>query len=442
MSKKLLLVLLLIVSVVGFVFAQDATEEPMMEMACPEGEATVTVAAGAVGIELELAQEAAQRYMEMCPNITVEVLETPDLATDRLGLYLQFLEAESPDVDVYQIDVIWPGILAEHMIDLTPYVSEEVLASHFPAIVQNNTVDGQLVGIPWFTDAGLLYYRSDLLEKYSLEVPTTWDELEAAAQAIQDGERAEGNEEFWGFVWQGNAYEGLTCDALEWQVSHGGGTIVSPEGEIQVNNPEFVAALERAAGWVGTISPEGVTGYGEEDARAVFQAGNAAFMRNWPYAYSLGNAEDSVIAGNIGVSPLPGTENGPNAATLGGWQLSVSRYSESPDAAASVALFLASAPEQKIRAIEASYNPTIMSLYEDPEVLEAVPFFGSLFDVFTSAVARPSTVTAERYNDVSVLYFTAVHSVLTGEQDAQTAVEDLEIDLLDLLGEGFTVPGE
>jgi len=447
MSKKafsILLILSLIFTLVGVVAAQDATEEAgeEMEIACPEGEGTVTVAAGAVGIELELAQEAAATFMEACPNITVEVLETPDLATDRLGLYLQFLEAQSPDVDVYQIDVIWPGILAEHMVDLYEYADEETVAAHFPAIIENNTVDGALIGIPWFTDAGLLYFRTDLLEKYELEAPTTWDELEAAAMTIQEGERAEGNADFWGFVWQGNAYEGLTCDALEWQISHGGGNIVSPEGEIQVNNPEFVAALEQAAGWIGTISPEGVTGYAEEDARSVFQAGNAAFMRNWPYAYALGNAEDSPIAGNFDVSPLPDTENGPNAATLGGWQLAVSKYSDNPDAAAAVALYLASAPEQKRRAIVASYNPTIMSLYEDEEVLEAVPFFGSLFDVFTSAVARPSTVTAAQYNDVSVLYFTAVHSVLTGENDAQTAVEDLELDLLDLLGDEFTTPGE
>jgi trehalose/maltose transport system substrate-binding protein len=440
----------------SLVHAQDATEEPteemmaeetaeastgMVEMTCPEAGGTVTIAAGAVGQELELTQDAAARYMEICPDVTVEVLETPDLATDRLGLYLQILDSQSPDVDVYQIDVIWPGILAEHMVDLTPYVSQEVLDSHFPAIIQNNTVDGSLVAIPWYTDAGLLYFRTDLLEKYGLEAPTTWEELEAAATTIQEGERAEGNADFWGYVWQGNAYEGLTCDALEWQVSHGGGTIISPEGEIQVNNEGFVAALDEAAGWIGTISPDGVTSYGEEEARGVFQAGNAAFMRNWPYAYALGNAEDSVIAGNFDVSPLPSTEGNPNAATLGGWQLSVSKYSDNVDAAASVALFLASADEQKIRAIEGSYNPTVMSLYEDEDVLEAVPFFGSLYDVFTSAVARPSTITATQYNDVSVLYFTAVHSVLTGENDAQTAVEDLELDLQDLLGDSFTVAG-
>ncbi len=399
-------------------------------------EAKVVVAAGAVGQELELTLAAAADFMAACPNITVEVLETPDLATDRLGVYLQLFEAQSADVDVFQIDVIWPGDLAEHLIDLTPYMTEEEIAAHFPAIVQNNTVNGALVGVPWFTDAGLLYYRTDLLEKYGYDAPpATWDELTEMAQTIQDGERAAGNAEFWGFVWQGNAYEGLTCDALEWQYSESDTQIINPEtGDIEVNNDATIAAFERAAGWVGTISPEGVTGYGEEDARNVWQVGNAAFMRNWPYAYSLGNAEDSAIKGLFDVSPLPFGASGHGAATLGGWQLAVSKYSANPDAAAAVALYMAGPEVQKNRAVVGSMNPTIMSLYEDEEVLEAAPFFGTLYDVFINAVARPSTLSAPNYNQVSTAYFSAVHSILTGDEDAAVALELLELDLEDLLG--------
>jgi trehalose/maltose transport system substrate-binding protein len=400
-------------------------------------EVTVVVAGGSVGQELELSTAAAARFMEACPNITIEILQTPDYVQDRLGVYLQLFAAESPDVDVFQIDVIWPGDLAEHLIDLAPYMTEDEIAAHFPAIIENNTVDGALVGIPWFTDAGLLYFRTDLLEKYGYDAaPANWDELTEMAQVIQDGERADGNSEFWGFVWQGNAYEGLTCDALEWQYSESDTQIVNPEtGEIEVVNDATIAAFERAAGWVGSISPDGVTSYGEEDARGTWQAGNAAFMRNWPYAYSLGNAEDSPIAGLFDVSPLPFGASGHGAATLGGWQLAVSKYSANPDAAAAVAVFLTSYDEQKVRAVDGSLNPTIMSLYEDADVLEAAPFFGSLYDVFINAVARPSTMSAPNYNEVSVAYFTAVHSILTGEEDAAVAMELLELDLADILGQ-------
>lgn len=393
----------------------------------------ITVASGTVGMEKELIDAAAAKYMEEHPNVVVKGLETPELATDRLGLYLQFFEAQSSEVDVYQIDVIWPGDLAEHLVDLNEYGAKDVADQHFPAIIQNNTVDGRLVGIPWFTDAGLLYYRTDLLEKYGYDAPPqTWDQLEEMAAKIQEGERAD-NPDFWGFVWQGNAYEGLTCDALEWIYSHGGGSIVEPDGVISINNPDAIDALERAQGWIGTITPQGVTGFAEEDSRRVWQAGNAAFMRNWPYAYSLGNSDESPIKGKFDVSPLPGASPDQSAAALGGWQLAVSKYSKNPEIAADVALTFAGAAEQKRRAIKGSLNPTIMSLYEDPDVLEANPFFGSLYDVFINAVARPSTVTAPKYNEVSTLFFNAVYDVLTGQEDAQAAIDVLELDLEDLL---------
>ena len=397
---------------------------------------TITIATGAVGQELELAQAAAQRYMDANPGVTINVLDTPDLADDRLGLYLQFFQAQSSEVDVYQIDVIWPGDLAVHFVDLFEYGAADVVGEHFPAIVENNTVDGKLIAIPWFTDAGLLYYRTDLLEKYGFDgPPATWSELTEMATVIQEGERAS-NPDFWGFVWQGNAYEGLTCDALEWVASNNGGSIIEPDGTISINNTNAIEVIDLAASWVGTISPSGVTGFGEEDARNLWQAGNAAFMRNWPYAYSLGNSADSAVAGNFDVSPLPAGDamGGTPAATLGGWQLGVSRYSENPELAADVALFLASYDEQKIRAVEVSLNPTIMALYEDADVLEAVPFFGSLYDVFINAVARPSTATAPNYAQVSAAFFRSVHSVLTGAEDAETALALLELDLQELTG--------
>jgi len=426
MKKNLFLVLALVfvITFSGLAFADSHGEK-----------ISLTVAGGAVGQEKELTIKAAEMYMERNPNVTVEVLETPDLANDRLGLYLQFLEAESPEVDVYQIDVIWPGDLAEHFIDFYDYGAEKVADKHFQAIIENNTTtDGRLVAMPWFTDAGLLYYRTDLLEKYDREVPETWDELEETARYIMEKEREAGNQDFYGYVWQGDAYEGLTCDALEWTYSNGGGQIVSPDQKITINNDKAIEIIRQAAGWVGTISPTGVTGMGEEDARSMWEAGNALFMRNWPYAYALGNQEGKPTAGNFDVSPLPAGDSGKSAATLGGWNLGVSKYSNHPEEAAKLAMFLAGEEVQKMRAVEGAFNPTIKSLYQDEEVLEAVPFFGSLYDVFTNAVARPSTATAPQYNQVSELFFQAVHSVLTGESDAQTAIEYLELDLMDTTG--------
>ena len=409
------------------------SEEEMSEEAMGE-EMTLNAYVGGAN-DQEYLDWAKAEFESMHPNVTINFVTAGEVVEDRLGIYLQIFEAQSSELDVAQIDVIWPGDLAEHFLDLNDFGAGDVSGAHFPAIVENNTVDGSLVGIPYFTDAGLLYYRTDLLEKYGYSAPpATWDDLEEMAATIQDGERAD-NPDFDGFVWQGRAYEGLTCDALEWIDSHGGGTIVSPEGEITIFNDNAIAAIERAAGWVGTISPVGVTDYAEEDARGQWQAGNAAFMRNWPYAYSLGNGDDSPIAGNFAVAALPaGPASDKGSATLGGWQLAVSKYSENPDMAAEFALFMASEESQRQNALITSKIPTIMSLYEDSEVIGTYPWFSDLLPVFTSAAARPSTATAPQYSATSALFFTAVNSVLIGEKDADEALAELEIELEDLLG--------
>jgi trehalose/maltose transport system substrate-binding protein len=395
---------------------------------------SIKVFFGAVGNEAASYGDLIANFTEKT-GINVEVVTAPESATDNLAQQLQFLGAGSADLDVYQIDVIWPGILAEHAVDLKEYIPSEEIEAHFPAIIENNTVDGKLVGIPWFTDAGLLYYRTDLLEKYGYAgPPKTWAELEEMAKAIQEGERGEGNDSFWGFVWQGNNYEGLTCDALEWQVSEGGGNIIEPDGTVTINNPAAAAAFNRAKGWVDTISPPGVTTYQEEDARGVWQSGNAAFMRNWPYAYALGNSDDSPIKGKFDATVLPSGAGNRGAATLGGWQIMVSKYSDNVDAAALFARYIAGREAQKDRAVRNSYLPTIAGLYSDPELLEAQPFMGALFDVFTNAVARPSTVTGAQYNEVSAAYFNAVHSILTGEAAPEDALLDLEEELTDITG--------
>jgi len=396
---------------------------------------TITVATGAVGMEFELTKETTELFMEENPHIQVElVVDVPHTVQERLALFQRLFHEESPEVDVYQIDVIWPGDLADFFVDLYEYGADEVAGEHFPAIIQNNTVDGRLVGIPWFTDAGLLYYRTDLLEEYGFDPPATWEELEAAASAIQEGERAKGRIDFWGYIWQGAPYEGLTCNALEWIYSNGGGTIVSPDGYITINNPYALEAIGMASSWVGTISPPAVIGFTEEDTRSIFVAGNAAFLRNWPYVYALASEPESAIRGTFDVKPLPAGRAEHSAATLGGWQLAVSRYTENPEEAAKVALFLASHEAQKMRAVRGALNPTMPELYLDQEVLEAVPFFGELYDVFINAVARPSTVTAPHYNEVSEIFFRSVHAVLLGELDAQDALDEIELDLIDLLG--------
>jgi trehalose/maltose transport system substrate-binding protein len=396
----------------------------------PAAAATVTLSCGSTGQDTKACQEGVDAWARQTGN-TAKVVSAPTSTTERLALYQQYMAAGTSDIDVYEIDVIWPGILASNLEDLTGKIDPTALAQHFPSLVENDTVAGKLVAVPWRTDAGLLYYRSDLLEKYGAKPPQTWQELTATARRIQDAERAAGHRDMQGFVWQGKAYEGLTVDALEWIASSGGGTLVDASGKVTVNNPQAARALDQAAAWVGQISPQGVLNYTEEEARGVFQSGNAVFMRNWPYAWALSQSADSPVKGKVGVAPLPngGAPGEHSAGVLGGWQLAVSRYSHNKDAAIDLIRYLTSAQEQKRRAIQYSYNPTIAAVYKDPEVLAAVPFYGALYAVFTDAIARPSRITGERYNQVSAYFVSAVHDILSSGGGAAQRLAQLQRQL-------------
>jgi trehalose/maltose transport system substrate-binding protein len=357
----------------------------------------------------------------------LEYIGRPNDSSAVLPLFQQYWTAKSPDVDIYQIDVIWQGIAAPHAVDLKKYFKEDEIKAYFPRIIENNTIDGKLVSIPVYTDAGLLFYRTDLLEKYGYNAPPkTWEELAAMAKKIQDGERAAGKPDFQGFVFEGKA-ESLTCNALEWIYSYGGGSVIEPDKKITINNPNAIKALDTAHSWIGTISPAGVTTYDEEEARKIWQAGNAAFMRNWPYAYALGADPKSPIVGKFDITGLPkGGDSGKNAACLGGWQLMISAYSKVPDAAADLVRYLCSAEIQKKRTIDWSLLPTRPTLYSDPDVLAKYPFFKTMLDVFNNAVARPSTVTGADYDQLSTAFFQNVNKVLTGAESGKDAVVQVE----------------
>jgi trehalose/maltose transport system substrate-binding protein len=363
-------------------------------------------------------------------GIRVQILPAPEVAVDQLETWRNLLESGSKVPDIYGIDVIWPGILADNLVDLKTYVPEQDLAADFPELVRNNTVNGRLVALPYNLGEGLLFYRVDLLHKYGYAVPPkTWDELEKMAKRIQAGERARGNKDFWGYVWQGAPSEALTCNALEWQVSEGGGTVLDENGRITVNNPQSIAAWERAARWVGSISPPGVTAYKEWDSFNVWQAGKAAFMRNWPNAYVAARDESSSTRDQFEIAPLPAGKAG-SATTLGGQGYGVSRYSLHPREAVMLVRFLTSRNEQARRSRKSSNPPIIPELYKDPEILAQNSYFSTILLAYRQGAAvRPSTVAGKRYPEVSRAYFEAVHAVLSHEKSAPQAAAELQREL-------------
>ncbi|MDO3433820.1 ABC transporter substrate-binding protein [Rhizobium sp. CBN3] len=398
--------------------------------------AEISFAANTTGKNVEFLNKQLAIFEKETGN-QVKLVTMPSSSSEQFSQYRLWLAAGNKDIDVYQTDVIWAPQLADQFIDLKE-ATKDVAGQFFPSIIASQTVNGRLVALPLFTDAPALFYRKDLLEKYGKQPPKTWDEMAATAKEVQDKERQAGQKDVWGYVFQGNSYEGLTCNALEWVKSSGGGQIVEPDGTISINNEKAAAALERAKGWIGTISPPGVLAYQEEESRGVWQTGNAVFMRNWPYAYSLGNGADSAVKGKFDVMTLPVAAAGDKpSSTLGGWNLAVSKYSEKQEAAIALVKFLASEDVQKARAIELSNLPTLTDLYDDKDVAAAQPFMPNWKPIFQDAVPRPSATAKVKYNEVSSKFWTAVHNTLSGSGSAAENLELLEADLTTLKGDAW-----
>jgi trehalose/maltose transport system substrate-binding protein len=383
------------------------------------------------------AKEYEQEFQQFTRETGVQVRFLPSQETpqQRLVMVRKLLGTGASSLDVYSIDVIWPGILNEYSIDLNPYFTNQMSAV-FPVLAANDTVDGKLVAMPYRADLGLLFYRTDLLQQYGYRAPPrTWDELENMAARIQAGERAKGNKSFWGFVWQGAAAECLTCNALEWQASEGGGRIIERDKTISVNNPQAIKSWQRAARWVGSISPPSVVAYKEWDGTNVWAAGNAAFMRNWPQAAVESRAEESPIRNKFDVTLLPAGKAG-RAGTLGGTSLAVSRFSAHPREALDLVRYLSSGHLQAVRSRALSVPPTRYRLYELSEVLEPNPYFAPLNQAFRTGVvvSRPSDVAGKNYEDVTEAYIQAVHSVLTRQKSAPDAAAALEKELIRITG--------
>jgi trehalose/maltose transport system substrate-binding protein len=301
---------------------------------------------------------------------------------------------------------------------------KDLAPQNVQTMIDTYTVNGKLVAVPQFLDVGILYYRKDLLQKYNRPTPRTWEDLIATAKIIQDGERVQ-DKSFWGYALHAFADEGLTCAAVEWADAYRG-AFISADGAIVANSPQVKAAFTTIAQFIGNIAPEGSLTANEESARGVFQSGNAAFMRNWPYAISLMEADDSPIKGKFAVTALPkGGEEGKHSGNLGGNGFGVSKFSKHPEIAAQFALYMGSATAEKANALEYSLIPSLKELYADSQVQAANPALGSLPDLDGILVPRPGQ-TNSKYNRVSSAIFSTVSDVLSHKLDPDQAAASLD----------------
>ncbi|HJO92344.1 MAG TPA: ABC transporter substrate-binding protein [Victivallales bacterium] len=382
---------------------------------------TVTFAYSASDLDGATVAVLAKKYMKEHPGITIKLFKLPQSADQRLGFYLQLFQAKSSKVDIMQMDNLTLSAVPDNLVNLNDYGVQSLTKQIFQGMVKTDNINGKQIGIPWYGDVGVMYYRKDLLKKYGFKPPKTWPELMKAAAVIQAGQRKAGDPDFVGFVWQGNAYEGLTCDALEWIHSMGGGTIVSPDKKVTLNNPKAIKAIEMAASWIGTISPKGVLSYTEEQSMEVFDGGHAAFLRSWPYIYQMANMKGSPVKGKVGVVAIP-SSIGLHQGNAGFESLCINKYSKNKKLAVQVAEYFAGYQSQMYRGIKGGVCPTLKNVYKDKQFIKQAPQL-SVFDKFLSNTFNiPANQTSPNYNKVSKTFYTAVHNVLLGNVSAKIAL--------------------
>lgn len=396
-----------------------------------DGVTRVTISGSAVGAEADVLRRQLEAFQQERPDTRVEIRPTPDAADQRHQLYVQWLNARTPDPDVLQLDVIWTAEFAAAgwILPLTAFDPPE--EAFFDAAVRAGRWRDTLYAIPWFVDVGMLYWRSDLLD----EPPSTYGALAEAAAEARPAEVP------YGLVWQGARYEGLVVTFLE-HLHAFGGRILDEDGRVRLDSGEAVEALRfmRDAIHRDEMVPEAALTWQEEQTRFAFQNGRALFMRNWPYAYPLmEDRSSSEVAGRFQVAPLPAGPEGRPAAALGGSQLAVNAHTDEPEAAWRVVEFL-TRPEQMLeRARAVGQYPARKALYDHPELADVLPVEPERARrIIGSAVPRPVTPV---YTQLSSILQIWLHRALTRQREPEEAIRGAAEEMRTLLERVELHPG-
>lgn len=364
-------------------------------------------------------EELLAQFERANPGVRVRGETLPASSDEQHQFYAINLQARSADFDVFALDIIWVAEFAQAgwLRDLSHLLPDAERADFFPGPLAAGSWQGRLYALPWFVDAGVLYYRKDLLAKHGFSPPTTWPELARAARTIASRESG-----VHGFVWQGKQYEGLVCNALEYLWSSGGGLPL--ERPLRLKGEENRRALAFMRELVESgATPDFVTTLTEEPAREIFNKGSAVFLRNWPYAWRPLEQEGSAVRGKVALAPLPHFPGHSSAATLGGWQLGVNRYSRHPEMAERLVQYLTSAQAQKALAKTYGYNPPRRSLYKDEGLLAVQPHLRTLVTVYEQARPRPVT---PQYVRVSQVLQGEVSAVVAGLKSPEAALTEAQ----------------
>lgn len=384
--------------------------------------------------------QAVADFERRNPGVKVIREIAPQSSTQIHDLLVQKFKNRDARLDVFFMDVVWPAEFASAgwALPLDRYFAATEQEQFLPAPLTANRYRGQIFGVPVFIDAGLLYYRKDLLEKYAIAPPRTWTEMVEAAKTILAREQ---DRQLVGFSGQFKQYEGLVCNMMEYILSNGGALWDEKRGISAIDQPAALEAVRFVRNHIlGEISGRGMLAYEEPESLALFTQGRAIFHRNWPYAWAIANdPASSKVVGRIGMSPLPGFAVGSGAAALGGWQLGVSRYSRNPDLAWRFIAFMTGPAMQKRIALATGRAPTRAELYEDREIAARIPQLKSLLATFKRAVPRPPTPVYIPLSNIMQRYFSSVLALPDTDIKEQSALAARDMNrLLDFVRERQT----
>jgi multiple sugar transport system substrate-binding protein len=378
-----------------------------------------------------------QQFERENPDIRLQIVEGPNNVDQVEGQYTTaFLLGNSP-YDLVNMDIIWvPKFAAAGWLrDLSDDFSPQDLSVFVPSAIQGGRYRDRLYRLPIRGDAGMLYYRKDLLAAQGLQPPQTLEELVQTAKTLQANQAVQ-----WGYVWPGKQYEGISAMFVE--LLHGfGGEWINPDTlEVGLDQPAALQAVEFLRETIRQgVSPPGVTTYVEEDLRQLFQNGKAAFMRNWPYAWALLNADNSPVKGKVGIMPMVPSASAPAGTTggacLGGWGLGIAKTSAHPKEALRAMKFLTGVAAQKQIIMDVGYVPTRTAMFTDPEIMARYGHYPQLATVVDQAVLRPPIAQYAQASDILQRYLSAA---ITNQQSTQQAMQAAAAETRRLVEAGRT----
>ncbi|MBG9945830.1 extracellular solute-binding protein [Brevibacillus formosus] len=372
-------------------------------------------------------KKLVEAFQKAHPNIEVEIREMPADSGQSHDQYVTMFSAQSSEIDVFDLDVIWPAEFAQagYLLPLDRLMEQDGIETgkYIKGAMDAGNFGGQQWTMPKFIDAGLLFYRKDLVS----EAPKTWDDLIAQAKAT----KGKGGTKF-GYLMQAKQYEGLVCNFVEFSASYGG-KILDEQGKVAVNNPATIKGLKKMIEVVKSdFVPTNITTFMEPESHTAFLEGQAPFIRNWPYQFALAQDQaQSKIVDQVGIAPLPAGDAG-SAAALGGWMGGINKFSKHPKEAWEFLKFMTGPEGQKISAVEGGLAPTYLPAYEDADVQKASPLFANkdFVDGVSAAVSRPTTPI---YPKISEVIQIEVSKALAGQQTAEQAVQNMETQMNELI---------